>query len=87
MAILLKNATYIDWQTLEFRKTNIQVKPGKVDFYDAAVTPAGVDEVIDCSGKLVTKSFVIGHHHAYSALSRGMNPPRKTPTNFYEILK
>lgn len=87
MAILLKNATYIEWQTLEFRKTNILVKPGKVDFFDPASIPTGVDEVIDCTGKLVTKSFVVGHHHAYSALSRGMNPPRKTPTNFYEILK
>jgi len=45
------------------------------------------DEVIDCQGKLVTKSFAIGHHHAYSALSRGMPAPKKSPSDFFEILK
>lgn len=44
-------------------------------------------EVIDCQGKIVTKSFAVGHHHAYSALARGMGAPEKNPENFYEILK
>jgi cytosine/adenosine deaminase-related metal-dependent hydrolase len=44
-------------------------------------------EVIDCSGKIVTKSFAVGHHHAYSALARGMGAPKKSPENFLEILK
>ncbi len=45
------------------------------------------NEVIDCSGKLITKSFAIGHHHVYSALARGMPKPARNPTNFREILK
>ncbi|MCK7538359.1 MAG: hypothetical protein MZV63_49115 [Marinilabiliales bacterium] len=44
-------------------------------------------EVIDCAGKLVTKSFAVGHHHAYSALARGMGAPKKSPQNFHEILQ
>jgi cytosine/adenosine deaminase-related metal-dependent hydrolase len=45
------------------------------------------DRVIDCAGKLVTKSFGCGHHHIYSTLARGMPVPRKIPANFTEILQ
>ena len=31
--------------------------------------------------------MVCGHTHLYSALARGMPSPKKTPRNFYEILK
>lgn len=88
--ILLKNATYIDWQSLEFTEADILVDKGLNGelklFY-----PGEADETnatkIDCSGKLVTKSFAVGHHHVYSALARGMGAPKKNPTNFQEILK
>ncbi len=89
MSILLKNATYIDWKTFEFKNTNIHVEEGLtgkiklIDNYDLN----GYKEVIDCKGKLVTKSFAVGHHHVYSALARGMGAPKKNPENFYEILK
>lgn len=85
--ILLKNATYVDWQTLEFKLTNIVVEPGRIQFVDSNYTPNPSCNVIDCTRKIVTKSFVVGHHHAYSALSRGMGAPKYQPTNFYEILK
>jgi cytosine/adenosine deaminase-related metal-dependent hydrolase len=45
------------------------------------------DSIFDCHHRLVTKSFVCGHHHIYSALARGMPPPAKTPQNFPEILE
>jgi cytosine/adenosine deaminase-related metal-dependent hydrolase len=35
----------------------------------------------------VTRSFVIGHHHIYSTLARGMPPPSRTPRDFNEILQ
>ncbi|MEJ2137553.1 MAG: amidohydrolase family protein, partial [Desulfofustis sp.] len=50
-------------------------------------TMATEDRVIDCAGKLVTRSFGCGHHHIYSTLARGMPAPRKTPTNFTEVLQ
>lgn len=87
--ILLRNATYIDWKTLEFVKTNIIVEEGK----DCRICftrldkPVHTGNVIDCEGKIVTKSFAVGHHHVYSALSRGMGAPKKNPENFQEILK
>jgi len=90
MSLLLKNATYINWKTLEFTQTNILVTEGidgAIRFVDNLEGLEEDHEVLDCSGKFVTKSFAVGHHHAYSALARGMPAPEKTPTNFLEILK
>lgn len=89
MSILLKNTTYIDWKTLEFKNTNIFVEEGlnrKIKFVDNFDLIKNT-EIIDCKGKFVTKSFAVGHHHIYSALARGMGAPKKNPENFYEILK
>jgi len=90
MSILLKNTRYIDWQTLEFKNTNILIESGldgKIHLLGNKMSDLPVDESIDCTGKIVTKSFAVGHHHVYSALARGMGAPKKNPENFYEILK
>lgn len=90
MTLVLKNATYIDWKTLEFTQTNILVTEGidgAIRFVDTIEGSKEDHQVVDCSGKFVTKSFAIGHHHVYSALARGMPPPKETPENFLEILK
>ncbi len=90
MTLLLKNATYIDRKNIEFTETDILVTEGEEGTIRFINNVKDVDddyEIIDCSGKYVTKSFAIGHHHAYSALARGMPPPEKSPQNFREILK
>lgn len=91
MNLLLKNATYVNWNTLGFSVRNILVTEGEASlkFLDMTKTSSlpPDTEIIDCSGKLVTKSFAVGHHHAYSALARGMPAPEKNPQNFNEILK
>ncbi len=92
MAILLKNATFINWENLEFRKTNLWVEEGKeggITFFDElpAEKSKSARTTIDCSGKLVTRSFAIGHHHVYSAMAKGMPPPKKSPEDFTEILR
>lgn len=89
MSILLKNATYIDWKTLEFKNTHIFIEEGihgKIQFSDNPDSYK-LKETIDCKGKIVTKSFAVGHHHVYSAMARGMGAPKKNPENFYEILE
>jgi len=87
--ILLKNGTFINWQTLEFKQTDILIEEGtkgKVHFsFDPLQT--GKVRTLDCSGKFITKSFACGHHHVYSALARGMGAPKKNPENFLEILQ
>ena len=90
MSIILKNTTYINWETLEFSKTNILVEEGenkKITFLDIIGEIESDITVIDCKGKFVTKSFALGHHHVYSALSRGMPAPQKSPSNFNEVLE
>ena len=90
MTLYIKNATYIDWQTLNFTKTNIQVSEGKkgsIKFLDTIpVLPTDTSKVVDAKGKFVTRSFGCGHHHIYSTLARGMPAPAKTPQNFLDIL-
>jgi len=89
---LLKNATYINWKTLEFQQTNILVEEGQnasIKFLKNPSKEADNKNIttIDCTGKLVTKAFAVGHHHVYSALARGMPAPKNNPTNFHEILQ
>ena len=93
MTLYLKNATFLDWQSLEIKQTHLAVEEGSQNGFsfltalpsEDAMTPQ--DRVIDCAGKLVTKSFGCGHHHIYSTLARGMPAPRKIPANFTEILQ
>ncbi len=90
MTLILKNATYINPQTLQFTNTDLLVEEGVsggIQFVDSRKTPVHTDETIDCTGRFVTHSFAVGHHHAYSALARGMPAPPKNPVNFYEILQ
>jgi cytosine/adenosine deaminase-related metal-dependent hydrolase len=88
-ALYLADATYIDWRTLAIRRGDIAVHAGArggIAFVDAAPR-TGDARVIDCGGRIVTRSFVVAHHHIYSALARGMPPPRVQPRSFVEILE
>jgi cytosine/adenosine deaminase-related metal-dependent hydrolase len=89
MAILLKNGTYINPDTLEFTTSHILVDEGEngvIKFIKNIPSDPNI-HLIDCTGKYITQSFVCGHHHVYSALARGMGAPKKNPENFNEILK
>lgn len=88
--ILLKNATHIDFETQTFTSGDLIVeKDQPLLFSGQADFPVIGDEieVLDCTGKLVFRSFVNGHHHAYSALARGMPMPLSPPQNFKETLE
>lgn len=82
--LCLRGATFVDWRTLAVRRGNLVVAPGRVGW--AAAPPRGA-RVVDCAGKVVTKSFVVAHHHLYSALARGMPAPRRSPRSFVDVLK
>ena len=89
MSILLTNGTYIHPETLEFTTSHILVEEGvngKISFLKE-IPQDNPYPVLDCTGKYITQSFVCGHHHVYSALSRGMGAPKKNPENFNEILE
>jgi cytosine/adenosine deaminase-related metal-dependent hydrolase len=85
MSIFLKNVTYIDWRSQEITVGDLRIDSGTdgmIEFVDSCPV-----EAEDCQGKIITKSFVCSHHHAYSALARGMPLPKKTPHNFVQILE
>ena len=86
--LYIKNALYIDPFTLTLRKGNVKIEPGtngNIEFIDNL--PQDVENILDAQGSIVTRSFVVAHHHIYSALAVGMPAPIKTPSNFYETLK
>ena len=91
MSIYLKNATYIDWLTLKFVKTDMKVTEGadgNIEFIkEIPSDKTASDKVIDCTNKFAIKSFANGHHHIYSALATGMPASPRSPENFLEILK
>jgi cytosine/adenosine deaminase-related metal-dependent hydrolase len=90
MTIYIKDATFIDWKTLEFKDTHIKVNEGiegTIEFLNEIPENLNNEKIIDAKGKLVTKSFGCGHHHIYSTLARGMPAPAKIPENFVEILQ
>jgi len=85
--LYLKDVTWIDWRTLAIQKCHLEVETGPAGGSRPVDTiPAGAD-CTDCSDKFVTRSFVVGHHHIYSALARGMPAPKRNPANFREILE
>ncbi|MDA3863686.1 MAG: amidohydrolase family protein [Deltaproteobacteria bacterium] len=73
----------------EFFKGDLKIdsNTGKVLEIGENLNSAGTEKQVDMSDKLVTPGLVVGHHHLYSALARGMPAPRKTPENFLETLK
>jgi cytosine/adenosine deaminase-related metal-dependent hydrolase len=93
MTLYLKDCTFLNWDSLEITRSNLAVEedPRKGISFVASVPSSDnlspQDRVIDCAGKLVTKSFGCGHHHIYSTLARGMPAPHKIPANFTEILQ
>lgn len=82
--LYLKDAALIDWQTLAIRRGSWAVGAGGPRLVRSV--PRGA-EALDCEGRLATRSFVVAHHHVYSALARGMPPPKRPPRDFNEILK
>ncbi len=90
MSVLLKNTRFLNWETLKFTDTDLLVEEGlegKIHFITKGAPVPKDAEILDCQGLIVTKSFVVGHHHVYSALARGMGAPKKNPENFVEILQ
>jgi len=90
MSLYLKDAVFVKWDTLEFVKSHILVESGdngKIHFTDSIPLKTRADQIIDCKGKIVTKSFVNAHNHSYLALLGSMPPPDLKPENFYERLK
>lgn len=89
MELLLTNARWLDPDDLTLRDACLKVTPGPsggLEILDHRPQFSDNKRELDCAGKLVTRSFALGHHHLYSTFARGMPAPPRTPTNFPEIL-
>lgn len=90
--LYLRDATYIDSVDFTITATHLAVEQGPLGAVSVVadvppVAELGPEEsVFDCKGRFVTRALACGHHHIYSALSRGMPPAPKVPTTFAEVL-
>jgi putative selenium metabolism protein SsnA len=87
MSILLSNATLLELSGPRVERADLRVKHGIIVERARRLKAKAGEPVFDFSGKYLLPGMVCGHTHLYSALARGMPAPKKTPRNFYEILK
>lgn len=93
MTLYLKNATWYDPETFACKTTTLAVEEGTFGGLTLDAEIPGIserkpgDRILDCTGRVVTRAFGCGHHHIYSALSRGMPPAPRNPSNFMEVLE
>lgn len=86
MNLLLRNATAVVLDPPSIDRADIRITHGEITERAAKLRPRREDEVVDLAGIVVMPGFVCSHTHLYSALSRGMPPPKSFPKNFVEIL-
>jgi len=85
--MLLQNATLISLAGSTVERADLRIETGTITAKAKKLKANAGEKRIDLSGKFVMPGMVCGHTHLYSALARGMPMPKKTPHNFYEILK
>ncbi len=88
MSLFLKNVTLVELTPPSVRPDcSLRCEGGVIQAAGPDLTPADGDEVVDLGGQLVMPGLVVGHHHLYSALARGMPFPADGPKNFLETLQ
>jgi putative selenium metabolism protein SsnA len=85
--MLLKNATLLSFATASVEQADLRIEMGQITAKARKLAAKPGEKRVDLSGKFVMPGMVCGHTHLYSVLARGMPAPKKTPRNFYEILK
>ncbi len=65
----------------------VRVENNKISGAGPGIGPEPGDEVISLGGGIVMPGLVVGHHHLYSALARGMPAPRSAPRSFAQVLE
>ena len=85
--MLIKNATLLSLAGSTVERADLRIERGLITAKGKKLKAAVGEKTLDLSGKYIMPGIVCGHTHLYSALARGMPSPKKTPRNFYEILK
>lgn len=87
MRTLLKNCFLVTLDPPSAGKGDLRIDGGSVAERGDALPVVGGEETIDLGGKIVIPGMVCAHTHLYSSLARGMNPPKRKPQNFLQVLR
>jgi len=88
MSLFLKNVTLVELSPATVRPgSSLRCADGVIDAAGPDLVPAAGDEVVDLGGQVVVPGLVVGHHHLYSALARGMPFPAEGPKDFLDTLR
>jgi putative selenium metabolism protein SsnA len=87
MKTLLKNCFLVTLDPPFAGKGDLRIDGGNIAERGDALRVVGGEETIDLGGKVVIPGMVCAHTHLYSSLARGMNPPKRKPQNFLQVLR
>ncbi|MFH1812062.1 MAG: putative aminohydrolase SsnA [Pseudomonadota bacterium] len=89
-SLLIKNATLVTLGENSQVIVNgaLRMDNGTVTHLGTAATvPERADEILDARGRVVLPGLICSHHHFYSTMARGMNPPGEPAANFVQVLE
>lgn len=87
MNLILRNAKIVVLNPPSIAECDLRIAEGEITKVASAIKPARGEAMVDLSGQIIMPGFVNSHTHLYSALARGMAPPKDPPKNFVEILR
>jgi putative selenium metabolism protein SsnA len=89
-SILIKNATLVTLgeHSQVIVDGALRMEQGTVTHLGSSATvPGHADEIIDARGRVLMPGLICSHHHFYSTMARGMNPPGEPAANFVQTLE
>ncbi len=87
MGEILKGATLLEFNPPKAERADLRVEGSAIAARSRDLQPQPGDRVTDLSGKFVMPGLVCAHTHLYSALARGMPPPKQPTRGFLDVLE
>jgi putative selenium metabolism protein SsnA len=87
VVMLLQGATVVTLDPPSADRADLRVEADRIVERGPSLAAHPGEEVLDVTGAVVMPGLVNAHTHLYSALCRGMPPPRVPPKSFVEILE
>jgi putative selenium metabolism protein SsnA len=85
--MLLRGATLATLDPPRVERADLRIEGDRVALRAASLPARDGEPVMELDGALVLPGLVNAHTHLYSALARGMPPPKAPPRSFVEILE
>ena len=87
MKMLLKNCFLVTLDPPFAGKSDLRIDGESIADRGETLHAVEGEETIDLGGKVVIPGMVCAHTHLYSSLARGMNPPKRKPQSFLQVLR